>query len=187
MSIAFQRFLPVRDPELAFRAPVLSEATTVDVARRLRAGAVLWDLRPIDDAQRAPIKGAVNLGQVDWIVEDRVSGTLQPASVISRILARAGIVPGRQVILFAGSRAGSLALARRALALIGVNDVELIEALPDEAARPAPAEARSEARDARPRHGATRRPADRSLARTSGLGGYTSGQAIAPVLCTPNA
>lgn len=100
-------------------------------APRLRPGAVLWDLRPLHEVQRTPVPGAVNLGQIDWLVEDRASGRLQPPSVIAKILARVGIVPGCSVVLYAGSRAASLTLARRALLTIGIDQVDgIVE--PDE-------------------------------------------------------
>lgn len=104
----------------------ISPADAIPLAPRLRAGTVLWDLRPLHDAQRMPVAGAVNLGQVDWLVEDRSSGQLQPPSVIAKILARIGIVPGCAVLLYAGSRTESLGLARRALLSIGVDQVDAL-------------------------------------------------------------
>lgn len=77
--------------------------------------------------QRAPVAGAVNLGQIDWLVEDRASGQLQPPSVIAKILARVGVAPGCSVVLFAGARPEALTLARRALLTIGIDQVEVIE------------------------------------------------------------
>ena len=137
-----------RGPRTAFSPamPTLPQAILADLSRRLASGAVLWDLRPLHEVQRAPLQGAVNLGQVDWVIDDWASERLQVPSVISKILARAGIYPGTAVILYAGDRRESLTLARRALNSIGVTDIAVatnsVGARPDvarasEAARPA--------------------------------------------------
>ena len=73
-----------------------------------------------------PIRGAVNLGQVDWLAEDKASGRLQPPAVIAKILARVGIFPGRDVILYAGDRVDSLSLARRALESIEIDHIYVV-------------------------------------------------------------
>ena len=106
--------------------PALNEAVMATLTPRLPSGAVLWDLRPLQDAQRSPIRGAVNLGQVDWLAEDKASGRLQPPSVIARILGRVGILPGRAIILYAGDRQDSLSLARRALESIDILHVDVL-------------------------------------------------------------
>ena len=103
----------------------------------LRGGTVLWDLRPLHECQRAPVPGAINLGQIDWLVEDHASGRLQPPSVIAKILARVGIVSGCSVVLYAGDRAEALPLARRALSTIGIDEVTgIVEADEDPVALP---------------------------------------------------
>lgn len=111
---------------LRARGTGLSEAALADLERRIRAGAVVWDLRPIHEVQRAPIKGAVSLGQVDWVLDDRETGRLQPPSVIGKILARAGIFAGTQVILYAGRRVDAIALAKLALQSIGVDRIAVL-------------------------------------------------------------
>jgi len=117
----------------------LSEAALAHLGRQIRAGAVVWDLRPIHQVQRAPIKGAVNLGQVDWVLDDRASQRLQPPSVISKILARAGIFPGTPVILFAGSRIEAIPIAKLALRSIGVDQISVLKDDREPMARPMPA------------------------------------------------
>lgn len=133
MSPAIESCLSSGNLSARLPLPTLTEADRARVAPRLRSGAVLWDLRPLHEVQRAPVPGAVNLGQVDWLVEDRASGRLQPPSVIAKILARVGIVPGCSVVLYAGSRAASLTLARRALLTIGIDQVEAIVDQEDDA------------------------------------------------------
>jgi 3-mercaptopyruvate sulfurtransferase SseA len=77
--------------------------------------------------QRAPITGAVNLGQVDWVLDEPASQRLQPPSVIGKILARAGIFPGTPVILFAGSRSEAIPIAKLALRSIGVDQISVLK------------------------------------------------------------
>ena len=98
------------------------------------AGTVLWDLRPLHECHRAPVRGAVNLGQIDWLVEDHATGRLLPPSVIAKILARAGIVSGCSVALYAGGRAEALTLARRALSTIGIDQVTSLDEVDEDAA-----------------------------------------------------
>ena len=106
--------------------PALTEAAMATLAPRLKSGAVLWDLRPLHAAQRTPIRGAINLGQVDWLAEDKASGQLQPPSVIAKILSRVGITADRAVILYAGDRHESLSLARRALESIDIHQIDVV-------------------------------------------------------------
>ena len=127
MSSAIAPFFASGIPALRPPLPTQSDSDRVRLAPRLPSGAVLWDLRPLHEVQRAPVAGAVNLGQIDWLVEDRASGQLQPPSVIAKILARVGVAPGCSVVLFAGARPEALTLARRALLTIGIDQVEVIE------------------------------------------------------------
>lgn len=138
MSIATDLFLPdlpVPEPRRARLG--LSDAALADLARRIRGGAVVWDLRPIHEVQRSPIQGAVNLGQVDWVLDDRASQRLQPPSVIGKILARAGIFPGTQVVLYAGVRVDAIPIAKLALRSIGVERIAVLKDDRDPA-RPVP-------------------------------------------------
>lgn len=137
MSRTIEHLLPRQDQAVRIAlsaSPALTDAVMASLAHRLQAGAVLWDLRPLQEAQRAPIRGAVNLGQVDWLAEDRASGQLQPPSVIAKILARVGIRSGRPVILYAGDRTASLSLARRALESIDIDQIDVLVARSDDQA-----------------------------------------------------
>lgn len=104
----------------------MEEVTARELASRLMAGDVLWDLRPIPEHMGERQRGAVNLGQVDWLLADRKTERLLDIGVISRVLGRAGIRPGVGVVLKAGQHRGAIATAVSALTAIGVDRIALL-------------------------------------------------------------
>ncbi len=98
-----------------------------ELGRRLAAGEVLWDLRPIHEHLRFRLDGAVNLGDLDWLRADADARRLLEATVIARVLARCGIVRGTAVILQPGEHRDTIDLAVRALNAIGIHRVTCLD------------------------------------------------------------
>ena len=98
-----------------------------ELGKRLAAGEVLWDLRPVHEHLRFRLEGAVNLGPLDWLVADPEDQRLLDADVIARVLARCRIVRGTAIILLAGERRERLDLAVRALHTIGIHRITCLD------------------------------------------------------------
>lgn len=138
-----------------------------EMQRAAAAGAIVWDVRPAAEAGQR-LDGALALGEVDWLLADNSGGNLIPARVIADALARAGIEPGRPVVIYAGQRAVDAFVALRALRSIGIDDAQVcladakIEATIPAAtapASPAVGERRAAPRVAAPRLTAIPQPA----------------------------
>lgn len=95
------------------------------MAKAAADGAVVWDVRPPGDSKRAPVEGALSLGEVDWLLADNSGGNLIPAAVIEEQLGKAGIHRGRTVIIYAEGRAVEAFVALRALRSIGVANAQV--------------------------------------------------------------
>lgn len=98
-----------------------------ELGKRLAAGEVLWDLRPVHEHLRFRLEGAVNLGHLDWLVAEPEQQRLLDPDVIARVLARGGIFRGTAVILQSGERRERLDLAVRALNAIGIHRITCLD------------------------------------------------------------
>lgn len=98
-----------------------------ELGRRMAAGEVLWDLRPVHEHLRFRLDGAVNLGHLDWLLADGDAQRLLDPLVIARVLARCGIVRGTAVIVQPGDRREAIDLAVRALSAIGIHRVTCLD------------------------------------------------------------
>jgi hypothetical protein len=134
-----------------------------DMKRAVAAGAIIWDVRSEAEAGGRGLEGALTLGEVDWLLADNSGGNLIPAAVIADTLAKAGIEPGRPVVIYAEQRAVDAFVALRALRSIGIGDAQVcladaaVEATAPGAAATAPAAAAGKRR-ATPRGAAHRLP-----------------------------
>jgi len=140
-----------------------------EMQRAAAAGAIVWDVRSAAEAGHHRLDGALALGEVDWMLADNSGGNLIPASVIADTLAKAGIEPGRAVVIYAEQRAVDAFVALRALRSIGIDDAQVcladaaVEATAPTDAAPTPAAAvvarRPSSRAAAPRLAAMVQPA----------------------------
>jgi thiosulfate/3-mercaptopyruvate sulfurtransferase len=96
-----------------------------EMQRAAAAGAIIWDVRTAEEAARHRLDGALALGDVDWLLADNSGGNLIPATVIADTLAKAGIEPGRTVVIYAEQRAVDAFVALRALRSIGIDDAQV--------------------------------------------------------------
>jgi 3-mercaptopyruvate sulfurtransferase SseA len=95
------------------------------MAKAATEGAIVWDVRPPAEFERAHVDGALSLGEVDWLLADNSGGNLIPAAVIEDLLGKAGIHRGRTVIIYAEGRAVEAFVAMRALRSIGVASAQV--------------------------------------------------------------
>ena len=88
-------------------------------------GVLLWDIRSSDAHTAWHPTGARSLGQVDWLLDEHSGANLVPSNVIASALARIGIRPGRDVIVYAGHEPVPAFIAVRALRAIGISHARI--------------------------------------------------------------
>lgn len=100
----------------------------VDANETLRAatgGALLWDVRRVDDYDRGHIPGAVNIDHVARALLDERTQQFLPVAQIERRLGNAGLDPRKPIVVY-GSRGSSYAhFAAWALEYFGAKNVRV--------------------------------------------------------------
>lgn len=105
-----------------------ARVAVVDANETLRAataGAILWDVRRVDDYDRGHIPGAINIDHVARALLDERTQQFLPVAQIERRLGNAGLDPRKPVVVY-GSRGSSYAhFAAWALEYFGAKNVRV--------------------------------------------------------------
>jgi thiosulfate/3-mercaptopyruvate sulfurtransferase len=117
---------------LAFLVPVAALAAPkdaiIDANATLRAatgGAILWDVRRLEDYDRGHIPGAVNIGHVAHALLDEKTQLFLPTAQVERRLGNAGLDPRKPIVVY-GTRGSSYAhFAAWALTYFGAKNVRV--------------------------------------------------------------
>ena len=96
-----------------------------DVSGAIDDGALLWDVRDTPAFNAGHPVGARSLGTVEWLLDERSGANLVPANVIASALARIGIRPGREVIVYTTDDPVPAFIALRALRAIGIHHARI--------------------------------------------------------------